>query len=86
MSENINKNEEIRYCKKCGVELPGTDKHKLCINCRKKRGGLIRNIVIGVGSIGSLILFAGGKANSNREEISGDDRNEKRDDSERDEN
>ena len=55
MHDELKKENGTRFCKKCGTELPGTEKSKLCINCRRKRGERIRNtacaIAIVVGSI-----------------------------------
>ncbi len=45
MIEDTNGNNIRRYCKKCGGELPSTEKYDLCINCRRERGLKIRNTV-----------------------------------------
>lgn len=42
---------EPRYCKKCGTELPSTDNHSLCINCRAERAQKWKNIGIGAGTV-----------------------------------
>lgn len=47
-----------RYCKRCGAELPSTDKSKLCINCRRKKGERIRNALFtGVAFVGTIAAF-----------------------------
>ena len=68
MIENINDNNEPRYCKKCGGELPSTEKHKLCLNCRIKRGNTIRNIALWVISVGGTIAL-GKQLNKNSDDI-----------------
>lgn len=45
MNDGSNEEYVARYCKKCGAELPSTEKKKLCINCRRKRGEKIKNAI-----------------------------------------
>lgn len=55
---DMNKETQIRYCKKCGCELVSTNKYKLCDDCRRKRNANIRNGVLGVGgTLASIAVF-----------------------------
>lgn len=57
MADELKKKNEVRFCKKCGAELPGTEKSKLCINCRRKRGERIRNTAFAIAiAVGSAFL------------------------------
>lgn len=77
-TENINNNNEPRYCKKCGEELPSTEKHRLCINCRRKRGARIRNTAFTLAALfGSA--FLGKQFINNSSDISNDDQDEEMD-------
>lgn len=51
---------EKKYCKKCGSKLPENRNDKLCEECRKKRQGLVKKILVGIGTAGiavATILF-----------------------------
>ena len=57
MTDELNKENEARYCKKGGAEIPGTDKSKLCIKKKKKRGERIRNVALTIAAVaGSAFL------------------------------
>lgn len=57
MPDELKKENEVHFCKKCGAELPSTEKSKLCINCRRKRGERIRNTVFTIAiAAGSFLL------------------------------
>ena len=57
MSDELKKEKDMSFCKKCGAELPGTEKSKLCINCRRKRGERIRNTAFAIAiAVGSAFL------------------------------
>ena len=49
---------ETKVCKHCQTEIP--KKAKVCPNCRKKQGGLIKWIIIGVIAIAIIGSLAGG--------------------------
>ena len=57
MTNNTIEEQQPRYCKKCGTEIPSTGKSKLCINCRRRRGEKIRNAVFATCTvIGSIFV------------------------------
>lgn len=57
MTNKAIEEQQPRYCKKCGAEIPSTGKSKLCINCRRRRGETIRNAVLATCTlIGSFFI------------------------------
>lgn len=55
---------ETKVCKHCQTEIP--KKAKVCPNCRKKQGGLIKWIIIGVIAIAVIGSIAGGSDNDSK--------------------
>jgi len=49
---------EKELCKKCGVELPEGRKDKLCEECREKRKGFIKKVLIGFGVFSAAAVAA----------------------------
>ena len=51
-----------KLCKRCGKEIPETSKYDACDGCQNKENGIIRKVLVGVGTalltIGSLALPA----------------------------
>jgi hypothetical protein len=43
---------EKKLCKKCGKELPKDWNDKLCEECKEKRKGFIKKVLIGIGAVG----------------------------------
>lgn len=54
--------KETKVCKHCQSEIPG--KAKVCPNCRKKQGGILKWIIIAVVVIGIIGAAAGGGGDS----------------------
>lgn len=54
----MSKGNETKICKHCQTEIP--KKAKVCPNCRKKQGGILKWIVIAVIVIGLISAVAGG--------------------------
>ena len=71
MNEEINGNNVPQYCKKCGEELPSTEKHTLCINCRKKRGAKIRKKVLEFVSFCGVGFYVNQLVNNSSDILSG---------------
>jgi len=46
-----------KYCKKCGKELPESNKKNRCENCQNKTNGVIRKIGEGVLLVVSLAVL-----------------------------
>lgn len=67
---------EKKACKKCGKELPEDRDDKLCEECRQKRNGLTRKILIGAGIIGvaaaAVLVSMAGKSKNNDNDIDDD--------------
>lgn len=79
MSNHMYEENVPRYCKKCGAELPSTDKSKLCINCRRKKGETIRNAVLTVAAFAGTIAAVISRKelfNDTTPDIDDDDNNE----------
>ena len=74
MDDGWNKEYEVRLCKKCGIEIPSTDKSKLCINCRRKRGERIKVAIftaLGVGA--GAVYFGKGLIKNTNDELNDSD-------------
>lgn len=78
MTNKMNDNDPPRYCKKCGEELPSTEKHKLCINCRRMRGSKIRKIGLAIAAF-VVSCLTGKQLNKNPADNPNDDQNEEND-------
>ncbi|WP_317856063.1 hypothetical protein [Chakrabartyella piscis] len=48
-----NKNSEVKYCKKCGCELPSNSKINSCDQCRRESAKKFRE---GAATVGTLAL------------------------------
>ena len=42
----MNTADTPRTCKKCGTPFPSTDKHDLCVDCRRKRIAKAKDAVL----------------------------------------
>lgn len=51
-----------KLCKHCKTEIPAAA--KVCPNCKKKQGGILKWVIIGVVAIGIIGAAAGGSGNS----------------------
>lgn len=61
MSENLN--NETKKCKHCKTDIP--KKAKVCPNCRKKQGGLLKWIIIAIIAIALISSIGGGDEEAN---------------------
>ena len=55
---------ETKVCKHCQTEIP--KKAKVCPNCRKKQGGIVKWIIIGVIAIAIIAAATGGNDKSKK--------------------
>lgn len=67
---------EKKACKKCGKELPEDRDDKLCEECREKRNGPIRKILIDAGTVGvaaaAVLVSTAGKSKKDDNDIDDD--------------
>ena len=61
---------ETKVCKHCQTEIP--KKAKVCPNCRKKQGGIIKWIVLSIVAIALISAFAGGDDDTKKASSSDD--------------
>ena len=46
----------IKYCEKCGKEIPQNNKNDQCENCQNKKNGNIRKIgEVALGLVGTIV-------------------------------
>lgn len=45
-----------KFCIKCGKEIPQDSKKEKCERCQNKKYGVFRKIIMGLASLGALLL------------------------------